>query len=66
MSNLRNQVVVVGVEGGKPTLSKKDKKSAEVIDRAVGGKGAVKVHKTLIDTKSLSYIVDRDWETLCA
>lgn len=56
MSNLRNQVVVVGVEGGKPTLSKKDNKSAEVIDRAVGGKGAVKVNKTLIDTKSLSSI----------
>lgn len=64
MSNLRNQVVVVGTEGGKPTLSKKDNKNAEVIDKAVGGKGAVKVNKTLIDTKSLSSItaIETDWK----
>lgn len=63
MSKLRNQVVVVGVEFGKPSLSKKDNKSAEIIDRAVGGSGAVKVNKTLIDTKSLSSIVaiESEW-----
>jgi hypothetical protein len=64
MSKLRNQVVVVGTEGGKPTVSKKDNKSAEIIDRAVGGSGAVKVNKTLIDTKSLSSItaIETDWK----
>ena len=63
MSKLRNQVVVVGVEFGKPSLSKKDNKSAEIIDRAVGGSGAVKVNKTLIDTKSLSSIIaiENEW-----
>ncbi len=56
MSNLRDKVVVVGIECGKPTLSKQDKESVRIIDQAVGGDGSVKVNKTLIDSKSLSSI----------
>lgn len=65
MSSLREKVVIVGVQCGKPPLSKKDEENARRIDAAVGGDGSVEVRKTLIKKNLLKSIVaiETDFKT---